>query len=54
VLELLPEFSGSLLPEGRFGAWRFSFDECKARHVELLGRLCETFLEPDWEQVGGG
>ncbi len=25
-------------------------DECKARHAELLARLCEIFVDPDWEQ----
>jgi len=42
VEAIFPEFSGSIV-RGRFAQQRFSFEECKARHAEIVQRLCEEF-----------
>ncbi|KAL6758897.1 hypothetical protein V8C86DRAFT_2584233 [Haematococcus lacustris] len=45
-----PEWSGSIV-SGRFSSQRFSFEECKARHSQLVARLAEIYLELEYEDL---
>lgn len=44
VPERLPAFSGPVvLPHGRYGRFKFCFEECKQRHADILERLSGVF-----------
>ncbi|GFR49036.1 hypothetical protein Agub_g11060, partial [Astrephomene gubernaculifera] len=44
VAAALPGFTGPLLDErGRYGRFKFSYEECRQRHADMLARLIEVF-----------
>lgn len=44
VRERLPGFTWPVVdPQGRYGRFRFCFNECQQRHIDLMERLCDEF-----------